>query len=209
MRSILKKSNDAADKLAMPAWHPNFRDAERLPDTKVVRTSFFINGAAVLVTVCLLLSTLYREYTLWSLDNQIEATKHEIEVNRPVSAKAIAQFKVFQAEEQKVLDLKEFMGSPINVADFMVHLGETMPENITLTQIDSKPSGVVLRGIVRGAPERASGEASAYVEQLRKDPTVGGIFKQILLTNVNRDATTGELVVEFNLSYAIPKKGGK
>ena len=46
MLSLLKKKSDAAAP-AVPAWHPNFRDYEKLPDVKVVRTAFFINAAAI------------------------------------------------------------------------------------------------------------------------------------------------------------------
>ena len=46
------------------AWHPNFRNFEKLPDTKTIRTSFFINGAAIFITVGLLLYTVYGEYLL-------------------------------------------------------------------------------------------------------------------------------------------------
>ena len=41
----LTKKSDAQSAVA-PVWHPNFRNFERLPDTKVVRTTFFVNTAA-------------------------------------------------------------------------------------------------------------------------------------------------------------------
>jgi hypothetical protein len=47
------KKSDAA--LVVPAWHPNLRIVEQLPDTKVVRTAFFVNGAAMLVAIALAL----------------------------------------------------------------------------------------------------------------------------------------------------------
>ena len=34
----------------MPAWHPNFRNYEKLPDIKVVRTAFFVNGVNCALT---------------------------------------------------------------------------------------------------------------------------------------------------------------
>ena len=44
MLSLLKKKPDAAAANQTPAWHPNFRNFERLPDTQVVRPTFFVNG---------------------------------------------------------------------------------------------------------------------------------------------------------------------
>lgn len=209
MLPILKKSRDTGSKLELSPWHPNFRDFERLPDTKVVRTSFFINGVALLITCTLLLATLYREYTLFGLRTQIEAWDSEILKSRPGSERAIAQYKLFQAEEEKVLELKAFTDRRFVVSDFLVHLGETLPENLNLTQIDARPTGIVLRGVVRGSPEKASGQASAYVQQFLEDPTMGPIFNEVLLTNASRSAT-GELVIELNLRFPeAPQKGGK
>ena len=48
-----KKSEASAPEA--PAWHPNLRIASSLPDTKVVRTAFFVNGATMLVAIALLL----------------------------------------------------------------------------------------------------------------------------------------------------------
>ena len=52
MALTLTKKSDAALNV-VPAWHPNLRNVENLPDTKVVRTAFFVNGFAMLVAVSL------------------------------------------------------------------------------------------------------------------------------------------------------------
>ena len=55
MLSLLKRKPEAAAVSEMPPWHPNLRNFARLPDTKVVRTAFFINGASVFIALGLLL----------------------------------------------------------------------------------------------------------------------------------------------------------
>jgi hypothetical protein len=73
MLPLPKRKNDAAAAAAaMPAWHPNFRNFERLPDTKVVRTAFFINGIAAVIAAIALLWVCYQEYQLHDLNRQIE-----------------------------------------------------------------------------------------------------------------------------------------
>ena len=48
MLPLLKKKTKAASSAPqMPAWHPSFRNYERLPDIKVVRTVFFVNAVAI------------------------------------------------------------------------------------------------------------------------------------------------------------------
>ena len=53
MLPFLKKKSEASAAPAVPNWHPNFRNFEKLPDIKVVRTAFFVNGAAVSVALAL------------------------------------------------------------------------------------------------------------------------------------------------------------
>ena len=53
MLPLLKKKSDADAAPAVPAWHPNFRNYQKLPDIKVVRTAFFVNGIAILLVVAI------------------------------------------------------------------------------------------------------------------------------------------------------------
>ena len=53
MLSLTKKSD--SEPVAAPLWHTNFRNFEQLPDTKVVRTTFFVNTAAIAIAAGLLL----------------------------------------------------------------------------------------------------------------------------------------------------------
>jgi len=77
MLSLLKKKPDAAANLT-PAWHPNFRNFERLPDTKVVRTTFFVNATAIVVALVALIFTANREIGLHSLNSQIGEIEAQI-----------------------------------------------------------------------------------------------------------------------------------
>jgi hypothetical protein len=59
---LLKKKSDAS--AASPAWHPNLRIVEQLPDTKVVRTAFFVNGLAATIAIVLALYLGHQEWKL-------------------------------------------------------------------------------------------------------------------------------------------------
>src|SRR5688572_30471847 len=163
MLSLLKKKSEASAAPAVPPWHPNFRNFERLPDTKVVRTAFFINGAAIVVAAVLLLWLAYREYGLRDLRGQIAAAQQQIEHDRPGSDQAIAQFKKFQADEARVKEINEFLTSRPLVSELLVQLGQTLPSNIAVDGFELRPTGLRLVVAVRGAPDQASGHASAYL----------------------------------------------
>src|SRR5256885_4033858 len=99
MLPLTKKSDDLSG--AEPLWHPNFRNFERLPDTKVVRTTFFINIASIAITLALILWLGFREYHVRTLQQQIAATEQEISSNSKQNAEALRLNKLFVAEDKK------------------------------------------------------------------------------------------------------------
>lgn len=201
MLPFLKRSKEQASQPLMPSWHPNFRNYEKLPDTKVVRTAFFINGLAVLVVVLLILIFAFQEYQISGLGNQIATWEEQIEQNRAPSAQAVALFKKFQAEEKVIDEVAEFSKPRLYVSEFILMIGRTLPKDIAIRNFDYRDTGVTMRGLVRGAPDQATGHATAFVEQLRIEPDFGGLFSSVELTGVNRDPVSGRLHIELSLKF--------
>lgn len=199
MLSLLKKKPDSAAANLTPAWHPNFRNFERLPDTKVVRTTFFVNGSAIVVTLVLLAFTGTRELNLHSLNAQVAEMEEQIVRDKPASDKAVSLFTKFQEEEKQLNEVDTFLQARPIVSDIILRVGQTLPKNVALDYFDLRESVLVLRGTVRGAPDMASGYASAYVEQLRVDPVLALKFDDVVLKNLNRIPTTGRLAIEIEL----------
>ena len=200
MLSLTKKSD--AQPVAAPLWHANFRNFERLPDTKVVRTTFFVNTAAIAATVCLLLWLGFREYHIYSLGEQIADAQRQIDSNTKQNNEAIRLTKIFADEEKKMLEAVAYRRSSISPAEFITSLGASLPKEISIESLDARmndASGAtyVLKGLVAGTPDQASGAASRYVDMLRSHPRLGAVFDPITLTNLNRDASSGFLSFEI------------
>ena len=185
----------------VPAWHPNFRNFQRLPDTKPVRTVFFINGLAVVVALVLLLFVAYQEYALFTVNRQIAELEAQIERDQKLSRQAVTLFKQFQEEEKKILDLETFLRSSVAVSDLMLDIGRTLPNRIALRSVAYRDTGVIIRGMVRGAGDRASGEVSTYVEQLRRDRVFAELFGNISQTSLARDPQSGRMTFELFLKF--------
>lgn len=200
MLPFLKKNKEQSQP-ATPPWHPNFRNYEKLPDTKVVRTAFFVNGACVLVAVLLVLLFAYQEYQILGFGRQISSLEEQIERDRGPSDRAVELFKKFQAEEKVIKEVAAFATPKLRVSDFILNLGENLPKDIAIRSFEYRDTGVNLRGIVRGAPDQATGLATAFVEQIRNDPVFGGLFETVELTGVNRDPVTGRLHIELSLKF--------
>jgi hypothetical protein len=207
MLSLLKKKSDADAASALPAWHPNFRNYEKLPDIKAVRTAFFVNGIAILLVVSLGTYFGFREWQLRVINEQIAQAEAQIAREKKASQQAVDLFKKFQAAETKVLEVDAFMTSKPLVSALLVRLAQTLPKNIALDNFDLRDTGITVRLSVKGDAAAASGYATAYLEQLRADKELAP-FSDVAFTNTpTRNPATGMMAVEFLLRKVAP--GGK
>jgi hypothetical protein len=203
MLSLTKKSD--AQPLAAPQWHTNFRDFERLPDTKVVRTTFFINTAAIAVAIGMLLWLGYREYSIRNIAEQVTAANRQIESNKKQNADALKLSKSFVEESKKIEEAAAFTKVPITPIVFLGLIGTSLPKDIAIDSVDiriSDPKNLMfqLRGKVAGSPDLASGITSSYVDTLRADPELKKIFDPITLNRLDRDSAGGFMVFEITLT---------
>jgi hypothetical protein len=209
MLSLSKKSD--AQPVAAPLWHANFRDFTKLPDTKVVRTTFFINTAAIALALGMLLWVGYREYSGFNLNEQVTETNRQIENNRKQNAEALKLSEAFAEEEKKLAEAAAFMQVPITPIEFINLIADTLPKDISIDYVDTrltdlKNSVFQLRGRVAGTPDQASGITSAYVDTLRADARLSGIFDPITLNRLDRDNSGGFMVFEIFLTIKQEKK---
>jgi len=210
MLSLTKKSDGP---VAAPLWHPNFRNFERLPDTKVVRTTFFVNTAAGAIAIALLLWVGYGEYKLKNLGTQIAAAQAQIDTNAKQNAEALRLSQVFSEEDRKISEAEAFVKMPITPSEFIVLIGQTLPKEISIDYADMRlpadPKGqqFVIRGVVAGTRDQAAGSASAYVELLKSHPRLGVIFDPITLDKLTPDGGTGFMA--FEISLKVKNEGKK
>lgn len=209
MLPLLKKKSNPSAGPTVPAWHPNFRDYDKLPDVKVVRTAFFLNGLAILVVLVLGIIVGSHEWQLRALNAQIAQAQKQIDHDKRPSDQAVAQFKQYQAEAAKVDEVDKFVSSRPLFSNILLHLAQTLPENVALDSVDLRPIGITLRMTVRGTPEAAAGYATAYLTQLRNDKGLTDFDRtKFEFTNQARSGTTGRLAVEFFLRLK-PELEGK
>jgi hypothetical protein len=197
MLSLLKKKSEADAPPAVPAWHPNFRNYEKLPDIKVVRTAFFVNGAAILVAVSLAIYLGFKEWQLHAVNVQLAQVRAQIDHDKRASDQAITLFKKFQTEEAKISEVDAFMGSKPIVSTLILRLAQTLPSNIAIDTLDLRDAGLTLRLSVRGDAAAASGYATAYLEQLRADKDLAQFDEVTFTSTPVRNPATGRMAVEF------------
>jgi hypothetical protein len=206
MLSLLKKpgADKSAESAALP-WRPDFRDVSSLPDTKVVRTDFVVNLVALVITGGLALFVAQREWAVVSLRNMLAEVEARIADAAPDSEKAVAAYKLFQAEETKFNEAFALVREPFRFQHFLAHLGSVLPANVRIGRVDYRGLGqtVVVHGSVKGLDAAASDAASNFVEQLQQDAEFARYFPSITLTSLGRNADEGSLNLE--LVFAFPK----
>src|SRR5450432_2089351 len=212
MLSLTKKSDSQpAD---APHWHTNFRNFEQLPDKKVVRTTFFVNTAAIAIASVLLLWFGYREYHLASLRSQIADAQKQIDDNSKQNKEALRLTAIFSEEEKKLAEAEAFLKSPISPTEFVNLLGKTLPREISIEYAEAHSFSAManthgaydLRGLVAGTPDQATGTASSYVDTLRSNPNLRAVFDPITLEKLNRDASVNLMSFEISLKYKADPK---
>lgn len=202
MLSLTKKSDDLSG--GEPHWHPDFRNADRLPDTKVVRTTFFVNTASIAVALALLLWAGYREYHIRSLEDQIADAQRQIDSNAKQNKEALRLSQIFSVEEKKLVEAENFLLTPIAPSEFINLLGQTLPREISIESVearlaDPKNAVYIVRGLVAGTRDQATGSASSYVDTLRGNARLGAVFSPITMERLNPDGGTGLLAFEISL----------
>ena len=203
MPPSLSKKSDAS---AVPAWHPNLRIVENLPDTKVVRTAFFVNTTAAVVAIILALVLGHEEWKLHGVNKEISDWQTQIDTHKKESQEAVALYADFKAEEAKTNEVAAYVVSKPVISEIVLRLSSMTPKKIALDALNFEDTGLSIKATVKGAPDRASGDASAYEKQLRSDNVLGPLFTDVNLLTMRRNPTTGRLVIEIFCSF---KKGPK
>lgn len=203
MLSLLNKSGgDKAAAQSIP-WRPDFRDFSRLPDTKTVRTNFFVNFAAVAVALAVALFVAHREMGIASLKGSLADVESRIAATRPGSERAQESFVRFRAEEKKFNEAYDIVRDPFRFADFLVRLGEILPPGVFVRRVDFRGPGQTLSviAVVPGLDAAASDVASNFVGQLQADTDLAAHFQTIALTNLGRNAEEASLNLELVFTF--------
>jgi Tfp pilus assembly protein PilN len=196
----LRPRSDQTQAPLISAWHPNLRNRERLPDTKVVRTLFFVNFAAIMIAASLLVYFFYQEYRINNLNRQVVDWQTQIGTNKKSAAQAVILSKKFAEEEKKINELNEFLKRRLVLSEFLLYLGRTLPADLAMDTVEVRANGVNLRGTATGSPEEASGRALAYVELIKQDKYFNGIFEDVN-QDVRRDQGNVQLTFELFLRF--------
>ena len=183
-------------------WHPNFRNTTELPDTKTVRTRFFVNAAAVTFAVSAMLYAVYTEYLMNASGERLATLEAQIAADTKPSQDAVVLYKKFKEEEARANEFINF-GTRQNLAfsDFVATVGECIPPRVMVTSVQYGRLNVTVKGFIRGTADEGSGIASSFERKLKETPEVAARFDTIALANLSREVTAGALSFEIVMTF--------
>lgn len=178
MKSFRKKSAPV-----MPAWHPDFRSKDKLPDVKAVRTSFFINGASVLLLLILAISLAIQEFRQFNLENDIQLLEAKIAEQTPRNTEVLQMNNRFVAHQRLINEVVGYLDGSMELSGFLVALGETLHPEMTLSNIRYQGTGgratgagqITITGSIFATPEAAAGVITDYLNVFHENPFLAGM----------------------------------
>jgi Tfp pilus assembly protein PilN len=180
-------SQEQPDPLALdPRWHVDCRIEAELPEDKVIGKRFIIHAAFVAAALSALTYTGWLGFVTLNLRHQISDWDQRIKDNRAEVREVQGMQRDYAADSVKIDQAHQLVRPQLYVSRFVSDLGRTRPEKVAIDTIEWNDSGIVVRGSVRESSERASRLLAGYVEVLRKDEKIGPIFREIVLTDLDR-----------------------
>jgi hypothetical protein len=183
-----------------PHWHVDCRLEDELPEDTFIGTRFLVQVAFVVVTVGALLFTGYQGYVMLSLRREIRDWDQRISENRSEVRDIQRMQKEYAIEAAKIDQVHALVRPQLFVSGLVANIGRTRPERMAIDIIEWNDTGVVLRGNLRERSDRATEILGGYVEQLRRDEQIGPLFREIVLTDLDRGSSGETLRFEIRLA---------
>lgn len=185
-------------------WHVDLRLVAELPEDNVVGTRFLINASFSAVALAALLYAGWLGYLNFSLRHQIRDWEQKIADNRAEVADIKHMQREYAVESAKIDQAFALVKPTLFVSGFIADLGRTRPEQIMIDTIEWTESGVIVRGNVRENSQRATQLLGNYAKQLVKDEKIGPIFREIVLTSLDRGSSTNtEEALNYELTFRL------
>jgi hypothetical protein len=179
-------------------WHVDCRVEAELPEDKIVGTRFLANVLFTAMAAGLLLFTGWLGYVGLSLRQQIRDWENRISDNRAAVREVQIMQRDFAAEAAKIDQAFALMRPRLRVSSFIANIGRSRPDQMAIDIIEWNEAGVVVRGSLAETSERATRMLGGYVEKLREDDGIGPLFREIVLTSLDRGGSGGSLRFEIN-----------
>ncbi len=185
-----------------PHWHADVRLVAELPEDNVVGTRFLINVGFTAVAVATALYAGWLGYQNFSLRHQIRDWEQRMADNRAEVADIKHMQREYATESAKIDQAYALVKPQLFVSGFVADLGRSRPEQVVIDTIEWNDAGIIVRGNVRENSQRATLLLGGYAKLLVKDEKIGPLFREIVLTSLDRAGSASDLL-NFELTFRL------
>lgn len=204
--------------IAQPAWRPNFRIVEELPDTKAIRTDFMLNFVFVALALLAGVYLLNIQLQIWTTKSSISTYEKKIVAGDADNKKFLRQSADFERQSKNLNEALDFVRAQIPPNNLLQAVQDSRPEQLVLTSVTVGPRSVT-KGrsrtnyydiTINGNAIGAAAEATAMVDQFKRDfanhPFIKPILVDSQLVTLTRDQRLGtfSVVLKFELQGKLP-----
>ncbi|MGB0370977.1 MAG: hypothetical protein ACPGN3_06460 [Opitutales bacterium] len=116
-------------------WHPDFRVESELPDIKIVRTDFIVNGIAGFVALVALVLVVTREVDLRSMHGNLSDLKAEVASLEQGNAENLKDSKLFKDTAPLITDIEKFKLYSVEPIQTVMAISEILPDGVLLESL--------------------------------------------------------------------------
>src|SRR4051812_45370241 len=195
----MKRSRDPL--ILSPHWHVDCRIEAELPEDNIVGTRFLINFVFCAIAIAAMIFAGWLGYVNMSLRRQVSDWEKRISEKRNEVAEINRMQRDYAVEASKIEQAYSLIRPQLYVSAFIAQIGRTRPEQMAIDIIEWNDAGIVIRGSVAEKSERASQLLSSYVQLLRRDQKIAPLFKDIVITGMDRGQGTAGDTLRFEIMF--------
>lgn len=169
-----------------PNWHLDYRDITTLPEDRVVRVRFLVNTCAGALVLILVTIVGWQLLVRRGVATQLRFWDEKIALHRHDHDELQLTLRDYMNEAGRIKDAYDLIHAPFIASEFVLSIGRTVPDRMTVDMIGYADGSVTIRGSLAEPPERASRVLGRYIETLRTDPQINALFDDISAPSLDR-----------------------
>ncbi|MDD2763843.1 MAG: hypothetical protein PHE83_07730 [Opitutaceae bacterium] len=169
-----------------PNWHLDYRDIATLPEDRVVRVRFLVNTCAGALVLILAIVVGWQLFVRRDVATELRFWDEKIALHHQEHEELLLLLRDYMNEAGRIKDAYDLIHAPFIPSEFVLSVGRTIPDRMTVDMIGYGDGSVTIRGSLAEPPERASRVLGRYIETLRTDPQINALFGDISAPSLDR-----------------------
>lgn len=197
-----------------PAWRPDFRDPETLPDTKVIRTNFLFNFVAITLMLVGVGLVIHVELSIRAVMAERAALQEQVSGADEQNRALLERNRLWLQYAAPAQEVVRFVATPLDYVHFLTDLAEMRSDGIVFGSIqmgylnaernqrDTPPFRIQLTGKITGGADGTPAEIIAHFQQQLRE--MGDLRDRIIDMSVRQFDRDNDLgVFSFSLEIRI------